>query len=234
MLPVADLLPAMDRLRQAYSGVGETREAAGTRLALDNGFALLETRRGERRTLRLMRMMGARATASCGAVIAHHQAPLGAVLRELRQAEKRAKSHARPGRDGRWKDRDAFSVTVIKRSGGALRLAAEWGEPVALLSDLRSFLADPGVSRRAVYHSLEWLADLPEPAGDGAMLQALLGYQLGRQAKEGARGHHDVPGLARRLATLALAQPRDRLTWLANFLTIAEFLARETRTGGEA
>ncbi|PZP50210.1 MAG: hypothetical protein DI596_15230, partial [Azospira oryzae] len=37
--------------------------------------------------------------------------------------------------------------------------------------------------------------------------------------------------LARRLTALALAQPKERLEWLANFLSVAEFLARETRTG---
>ena len=80
----------------------------------------------------LMRMMGERATASCGAVIAHHQAPLAAVLCELRSAEKRAKNEG---------GRDAFSLTVIKRSGGALVLTAKWGEPVAVLNAVIEFLA---------------------------------------------------------------------------------------------
>jgi CRISPR-associated protein Cmr2 len=201
MLPVADLLSTMQRLRHAYSGAvpddekvdwGELRKRKT--LVCKNGFAYLNGR--------LMRMMGTNATASCGAVIAHHQAPLGAVMRELRAAESRAKKEG---------GRDAFSLTLIKRSGGSLTLTAKWGKPVTLLGDLRDFLAEPGVSRRAVYNSLEWLKDLPEPAGDAAMLETLLAYQLTRQAGKGPK--EEAQGLARRLAAL----------------TVAEFLAREGR-----
>jgi len=175
-----------------------------------------------------MRMMGKNATASTGAVIAHHQAPLSAVLRELRAAEKRAKTAIKEGGGGR----DAFSITVIKRSGGALRLTEKWGEPVTLLGDLRSFLADTDTSRRAVYHSLEWMTDLPDPKGNPEMLESLLAYQLARQSN--GQAQRQAPGLAQRLAKLAADQPKDGLKWLENFLTVAEFLARETRTGGEA
>lgn len=226
MLPVVDLLPVMQRLRHAYSGHDPEHEGGVWQgLTLQNGFAAIKTNGG----LRVMRMMGTAATASCGAIIAHHQAPLGAVLRQLRAAEKRAKEEG---------GRDAFSITVIKRSGGALRLTAKWGEPVALLKDLRSFLADPGVSRRAVYHTLEWLKekDLPVPNGDGAMLQTLLAYQLDRQTDSQANeAKAMVPKLAERLTQQTLAQnAKNRIAWLRNFLAVAEFLARETRTGGDA
>ncbi len=217
MLPVADLLPSMQRLRLAYSGDDPTHEGGRDPrgLTLHQGFAMLKGK--------LMRMMGTQATASCGAVIAHHQAPLGAVMRELRGAEQRAKNEG---------GRDAFAITVIKRSGGALYLTAKWGEPIALLADLMAFLRDPGVSRRAVYNSLAWLTDLPEPAGDGAMLDSLLAYQLARQADKGAKVF--APGLAHRLAALTLMQSGKRLDWLQNFMTVAEFLARETRAGEPA
>ncbi len=165
-------------------------------------------------------MMGKNATASCGAVIAHHQAPLSAVLRELREAEKRAK-----GEGGR----DAFSITVIKRSGGALHLTAKWGEPLALLAELRDFLAHEDTSRRAVYHSLEWLKDLPDPAQQPDMLKTLLAYQLARQTQDDAL-KSCTSKLAARLTALAIEQSKDSLGWLANFLNVAEFLARETRS----
>lgn len=240
MLPVADLLPCMQRLRHAYSGTlpedeakdwGELRRDRNA-LHCKGGFAWLRSR--------LMRMMGEHATASTGAVIAHHQAPLGAVLRELRAAEQRAKKEG---------GRDAFSITVIKRSGGALHLTAKWGEPLGLLADLIEFLRDEATSRRAVYHSLEWLRDLPDPACEPAMLEALLTYQLDRQSGGDAR--KQAPDLASRLTQLAKqqndearsrpagsrcgptndeAKPRDHARrWLANFLAVAEFLARETR-----
>ncbi|QXP83822.1 type III-B CRISPR-associated protein Cas10/Cmr2 [Methylococcus sp. Mc7] len=225
MLPVADLLSTMQRLRHAYSGVDPEHEGGKHHgLTLQKGFAALSVGEGKNQRIKsLLRMMGHTATASCGAVIAHHQAPLGAVLRELRATERRAKTEG---------GRDAFSITVIKRSGGALYLTEKWGEPVKLLGDLRDFLADEGTSRRAVYNSLEWLTDPPDPKGKPEMLESLLAFQLARQADSDAKAQ--APHLAVRLAKLASAQPKDGLKWLKDFLTVAEFLARETRAGGEA
>lgn len=221
MLPVADLLPAMQWLRYAYGGQapngvsidwGTARSGKG--LVCKDGFAYL---RG-----RLMRMMGERATASCGAVIAHHKAPLSAVMRELRAAEQRAKNEG---------GRDAFSIAVIKRSGGALHFIAKWGEPLDVLVEVRDFLAEPSVSRRAVYNSLVWLKDLPGDA-DADMLGSLLGFQFGRQtASADVRRRHHLPELGRRIAGLAVGQPAgERTGWLQRLLSVAEFLARETRS----
>ena len=218
MLPVADLLPAMRRLRYAYSGHDPHDGRRYRELVCKDGFALL---RG-----RLMRMMGG-ATASCGAVVAHHQAPLTSVRRELREAEQRAKNEG---------DRKSFSLTVIKRSGGRLHLTAKWGEPLELLLKVREFLSVPSVSRRAVYNSLVWLKDLPEDAS-ADMLGSLLGYQFSRQMSAQAKGEagwkrEEVLDLARRVAALAEAHPaNDRKGWLERFLEVAEFLARETRHG---
>ncbi len=220
MLPVADLLSTMQRLRHAYSGHDPEHEGGIWQgLILQKGFAALKVKG----RLRVMRMMGEHATASCGAVVAHHQAPLSAVMRELRVAEKRAKTEG---------GRDAFSITIIKRSGGALHLTEKWGEPVKRLGDLIDFLRDKDTSRRAVYHSLEWLKDLPDPKGHPAMLESLLAYQLARQSDGIAK--MQAPTLAARLAALAAQQTKDGLDWLQNFLTVAEFLARETRSGGDA
>jgi CRISPR-associated protein Cmr2 len=221
MLPVANLLPAMRRLRQAYSGDSSGGEKIDwehakkiNALLCESGFAWLNGR--------LMRMMGENATASCGAVIAHHQAPLAAVMRELRVAEKRAKKED----EG---DRNAFSITVIKRSGGALRLTEKWGEAVSVLEKLIVFLRAKDVSRRAVYHTLEWLKDLPEPKDSPELLQKMLAYQLDRQS--GGQGKsQDAAGLAKRLTGLTLQQPKTKQReWLENFLTVGEFLAREIR-----
>lgn len=241
MLPTADLLSTMQRLRHAYSGSapadaqtdwGMVRNRQGDvrqRLVLNKGFAWLNGR--------LMRMMGEHATASTGAIVAHHQAPLGAVLQELRAAEKRAKNEG---------GRNAFSITIVKRSGGALYLTEKWGEPVDLLQALIGFLRAEGTSRRAVYNSLEWMRNLPEPTDDAKkdMLASLLAYQFDRQAKGNAR--HQAPDLARRLAQLCADQKvpailnnkptpeqrkKTRLNWLANFMGVAEFLAREIHTG---
>lgn len=218
MLPVADLLSAAGRLRDAWSGVTrlvaqDTHDSERRRLKLDNGYARLDGR--------LLRMMGECATASAGLVVAHHKAPLAAVLRELRAAEQRAKTEG---------GRDAFSITIIKRAGGSLRLTDKWGEPTHVLQELINFLRHAETSRRAVYHSLQWLVDLPEPQDDGAMLADLLAYQLARQSGEG--GGAKAQALAERLTQLTLRRP-GKLDWLRNFMTVAEFLAREIRSGDE-
>lgn len=238
MLPVADLLSAMQRLRHVYSGVTpEDQNKDWGDLQKDrkglhckNGFAWLDGK--------LMRMMGRRATASCGAVIAHHQAPLAAVRRELHAAEQRAKNEG---------GRDAFSITIVKRSGGALRLTVKWEikeskdglvleRPAVLLDAWRKFLMHPGVSRRAAYHTLQWLDDKQLPALDASsqdMLQTLLIYQLQRQSDTAAQQVHTPTALAQRLIALALHQHKDkpdqRIDWLRNFISVAEFLAREVR-----
>ncbi len=216
MLPVADLLPAAARLRDGWSGVEKygqrnTNDSFQKQLLLDNGYGWLDGQ--------LMRLMGARASASAGLVVAHHQTPLARVLREARAAEKAAKEEG---------GRDAFHLRIIKRSGGALRVTLKW-ERIRLLEKLIAFLRDPAVSRRAVYHSLQWLTDLPEPRDNPAMLGELLAYQLKRQTdNKAAIEAHDVDGLARELAALA-AEPGKGRGWLGSLLSTAEFLARETR-----
>lgn len=214
MLPVADLLPAMRRLREAYSGDAPGNAADwkaaeySHELICKNGFASLNGR--------LMRMMGG-ATASCGAVVAHHKTPLAIAMNELRLAEKRAK-------DG---GRNAFSLTLIKRSSGSLQATAQWGEPMDVLIEARDFLANPNVSRRAVYNSLVWLKDLPDEA-DEEMLARLLAFQFHRQAQGDAT--RKIDDLARRLAALTNQKPLvERRKWLEGLLSVAEFLARETR-----
>lgn len=248
-LSTSDDLPDMLRLlRAAYSGALKNggdlaRALEDARIAgLGGGHALLQ--RG-----RLLRLMGDRATASAGAVIAHQMAPLGAVLRELRAAEARAKSEG---------GRDAFSISLVKRSGGEQHLTARWHyeecgvDTLHLLGRLRRFLAREQVSRRAVYNTLEWMGDLPDPDASGHMLEAMLAYQLQRQAGGGKEVKLEAVELAGDLVQLVLAergrrqeeaarrrQPEDgrqpakkgwsALDFLRGFLAVAEFLAREQR-----
>ena len=210
MLPVADLLPAAARLRDAWSGVScrapkDTGESFRPTLKLEKGYAWLGGR--------LMRLMGEHASASAGLVVAHHQTPLARVLREARTAEMAAKEEG---------GRDAFHIRIIKRSGGALYLTLKW-EHAGLLEETIEFLRDPNVSRRAVYNTALWLRNLPEPDGEDEMLAKLLAYQFKRQ------GGKDSEELAGKLASLAAAEKERRNKWLENFLSVAEFLARETR-----
>lgn len=221
MLPVPDLLSAMQRLRCAYAGHDPACNGTSG-LKLEGGFALLDGR--------VIRLMGEKATASIGAVIAHHQAPLGAVLRELRAAEQRAK------KDG---ERDAFSIVVVKRGGGTLYLTDKWHRgdgqpsPMIALRELSEAFKGDEASRRAAYLTSQWAADLPEVAQfhDEAayreMLQKLLHYQFGRQGLE----RKQQPVHALRLARLVpVGSVRETTRYLDNFLAVAEFLAREAQS----
>ncbi len=285
MVTVDDLLPCLFALRCAFSGV----VPAGEKDAVEELYQHLGGRLGDidkgyvRLYDRLYRMLGGRMTASAGAVVAHHQAPLQAVLRRLREAEKAAKGNGR----------NSFAVVVSKRGGGESTYVASWGfggvaqrpndlaggdfdscrdvpyvpdrwslatkglvTPIGALLRLRNTLALPFVSRRAVYHTLEWLTQLPcaPEAGQEAdyreMLVAPLAWQLERQGvkaeryKEKGYAHllpKDGPparDLAEKLVEVALRQCRpyrDADRWrsvpehLEKLLITAEFLAREGR-----
>lgn len=233
MVAVHDLPGLMLALRCAYSGsipVGERHDVFWERLTgqmqkrlrVKNGFALLDGR--------MFRLMGDKATASMGAIVAHHQAPLSRVLADLRAAEKRAKA---------VNGKDAFSITLDKRAGGMLHLTGKWrlGEGMAkgdmgLLLDARDLFAHPkfGISRRAAYLLAESLRDVP--AHEDA-LTATLAYQFGRQSREESR-FGDLP---QRLAQAAITRQAQNAKdewpapnrWLRDLLLVAEFLAREGR-----
>lgn len=215
MVSVDDLLPCMFMLRCAFSGIFP----AGDRNAVWSLYEQLKAIQDEmgaegdviaRGYVRkgkssILRVMGGRATASMGAVVAHHMSPLSSVLRQLRAAEKAAKSNGR----------NSFSIRILKRAGGALSFTARWGfggingsgpdvpydpenfksysarerSPMSALFELRDALAIPGVSRRAVYNAVVWLNGMPpnpeagklEPEEYQRMLEDLLAYQFKRQ-----------------------------------------------------
>lgn len=239
-----DLLSVMFLLRLAYSGVfpaGEQAERACEDL-FRGGSDRLDIGRGHiRYREKLYRVMGHKATASMGAVVAHHQAPLGYVLRRLHATEKRAKEQG----GGR---RDAFAITLIKRSGGAVALTCPWLEPAAgsgsdwseitgmsldatpmgRLIRLRDRFAHEDFSRRAAYLTEGWLEDMPR---DPKAIEAMLGYQFRRQTRGGAQDKQLAEILGSRLAAMAHAmQPESPNAFVRDFLAVAEFLAREGRT----
>ena len=218
MLAAADLLPAAARLRDAWSGVSGYAAADDTdsqrrKLKLEKGYARLDGR--------LLRMMGKEATASAGLVVAHHQTPLARVLRELRAAEQATK-HV----DGK----DALHLRILKRSGGALSLTLKWAQ-LKVFERLVAFLRERAVSRRAVYHCLRWLRDLPEPDTHEDMFAALLGYQFRRQTDKSVADRHNVEGLAADITRLACGRMQAR-EWIENFLSSAEFVGRDVRSAG--
>ena len=230
LVAVDDLLACLTLLRAAYGGLPVPAPLATTLqldlegLQLGGGHALLDGK--------LLRLMGEHATASAGAVIAHHSAPLGAVLRTLRDAEKRAK-----GRGGR----DAFAITLLKRGGGATELTLPWrldaatldDSPMQALAQLSALFAGRDTSRKAAYVTQGWMPHLPVQLGKDALHPLLarnLAYQLVRQGTDRAQ----ADDYGHKLATLAV-HPRLADTGPADVIThtlaVAEFLARESRSG---
>jgi len=245
LVAVDDLLACLTLLRAAYGGLSlhdkddpkepgplaKSLQLDLKRLKLGGGHALLDGR--------LLRLMGEHATASAGAVIAHHSAPLGAVLRRLREAEKRAKNKG---------GRDAFAITLMKRGGGATELTLPWrlaepadrqmptliDSPMQLLAELCSTFARD-TSRKAAYLTQGWMPHLPNQMEGEALRQLLsasLAYQLSRQSGGDQIAKAQAPALARKLANLAL-HPRladiDPGEVISDVLAVAEFLARESR-----
>ena len=250
LVAVDDLFDCMQLLRLAYSGIapdpsmnlGErigTLQAGGSKLhrklLLDKGFGLLNGR--------LMTLMGHKATASMGAVVAHHSAPLGMVLRELRAAESRAKNTAH-GKDSKGDDinRDAFCLRVLKRGGGEVNVTSPWWpvspstqqpdtarSALALMKRLAQELANTGFSRGAIYKAQLWFEGLTDDAKDAknvqwrAQMASSLAYQFTRQ-KGSAELARDVVAYV-----CDIIQPAHPKTAIENFLVTSEFFAREAR-----
>jgi CRISPR-associated protein Cmr2 len=226
MVTVSDLLPMMAALRGAYAGQPLDPQAENQAGRFASGFY----HRGKR----LYMTMGEKATASIGAVIAHHQAPLGHVQRALKAAEQRAKKEG---------ERNAFSIQIIKRSGGTVTLTLPWAADsretgqsshIRCLQELSAeFVRDTCASRRAAYNVHDWLHGLPEPQAVGgkdayrAMVAALLHQQFERQGLEDDKDATHSRRLAR---LIRVENAHADATLLENFLSLAEFLARECRS----
>lgn len=106
-----------------------------------------------------------------------------------------------------------------------------WRVAVALLGDLRQFLAHEDDSRRAARRTRQWpdAQILPTSVGGASMRQSLLTYPFERHAQEAAKAQ--AAPLVQRLAALTLAQSANkRISWLRNFISVAEFLASEVRS----
>ncbi|MBW2132849.1 MAG: type III-B CRISPR-associated protein Cas10/Cmr2 [Deltaproteobacteria bacterium] len=246
MIAVDDMLEAMLLLRLIYSGIFQEKEKdEAWRMILSQEKKMLDIGRGHvRYKKQLFRMMGEKATASSGAVVAHHSAPLQMVLRTLRQTEKRAKDKG---------GRNAFAVTILKRAGGAVELTCPWffdpngankapsltESPMGLLIRLRTAFAGPYLSRRAAYIIQDWVSKLPsekiltDSRQHEKLLATILAYQFKRQSKgEAAKAENGKIGVE--MARLALAvknRTGKRLPaeFIGDFLSVAEFLAREGR-----
>lgn len=249
LVAVDDLFDCMQLLRLAYSGIapddsmglaqhiGALRPGgsrAQHQLLLDKGFGLLNGR--------LMTLMGHKATASMGAVVAHHSAPLSMVLRELRASESRAKNTVH-GKDAKNADlnRDAFCLRVLKRSGGEVSVTSPWWKvdaqqqpdtaqsALALMKQLAKELALTDFSRGAIYRAQLWFEGLTDNPSDAQntnwrdQMTNSLAHQFDRQ-----KGNKDV---ARRVVDFVcdVMKPQHPKTAIDHFLVTSEFFAREAR-----
>ena len=250
LVAVDDLFDCMQLLRLAYSGIAPSDamhlderigklQAGGSKgqrkLLLDKGFGLLNGR--------LMTLMGHKASASMGAVVAHHSAPLAAVLRELRAAESRAKNTAH-GRDIKGEDinRDAFCLRVLKRGGGEVNVTSPWWpldakqqphtaqSALALMKQLAEQLALTAFSRGAIYKAQLWFEGLTDDAKDAkspiwrAQMASSLAYQFNRQKGSEELAHAVVAFVC------DVIHPAHPKTAIENFLVTSEFFAREARS----
>lgn len=235
---VDDLLPAMTALRYFYSGrplpewvmqrLRKTRkewfDESGNcwKFKSENGYLLLNLKGKSE----LLLTMGEKAEASCGAIVAHHQAPLGTVLNHLRAAESEAKNAG---------GRNAFSLQVFKRAGGKISVTDKWereqsekSQSPELLDRLIHMLSRSDVSRRAAYHSLTWLKQLPHDASPD-LLKASLAFQFEQQGSQSDRQLADEL-IDYVTSTNTRREPDGSLaSMIENILMVSEFLARETR-----
>jgi CRISPR-associated protein Cmr2 len=246
LVAVDDLFDAMQLLRLAYSGIepddgmGLTDRLArftpsgargAGRLLLAEGFGFLRGRNGS--PGRLMTLMGHKATASLGAVVAHHTAPLGMVLRQLREAEGRAKGEGR----------DRFCLRVLKRGGGEVSVTSPWWpvsqddkklpqtgrSALALMKKVSDHLAGTDFSRGAIYRAQLWLEGLPESPTPATpywrdQMAETLAAQFERQG-----GYRE---LAREVVdfVVEVIRPEKPKTTIEHFLVTSEFFAREARS----
>lgn len=249
MVSVDDLLRCLFLLRLAYSGIWPDQDGLTELLGVQGERKMAKLKRGHALLDgKLLRLMGNKATASAGAVVAHHQAPLANVLRELRKTEKRAKTEG---------GRDAFSINLLKRSGGAVQLTLPWltqsnvsgsawptalegsltDTPMALLLRLRNIFSG-NTSRKAAYLTQGWLSDLPLSSQmESSVLQELISKSLEYQLKrQGGKDNADANAATARLLVdtafrIAAQRKSEPAPIIRDLLGVAEFLARESRSG---
>lgn len=153
--------------------------------------------------------MGPAATISAGIAIAHHRAPLDAVLREAREALRSAKEAY---------GRDAVCVHVLKRSGDALRVGSRWSygdlDAVSVFLGVRQRFREGRLSARLVYDLVaESRALAGVPGALEAELARLIKRHMGEAAKD--RAEEEAKLLAAELARWSEALDGHRQRWEA-------------------
>lgn len=169
-----DLLRAMKGLRAYFSGSFVYDEDGGVKIDFQNGSGLIPVDEEgyplslttTKKPKGFLYSMGTTATASMGVAIVHHSYDLSKALQEARDAEKKAKNKI---------GRNAFCISLNKRSGGAEIFGAKWYyeddryfEVIPVLEELvEAFSDDKGISPKFAYDfksELIGLQALPDKA----------------------------------------------------------------------
>lgn len=155
-------------------------------------------------------------TCSAGIAVAHHLSPLDAALQEAREAEKRAKDSY---------DRNALSITVMKRSGEPVQVGAKWEissekTPKLFLEIAELFRnEETGLAEKFPYEAA--LEAFALSRTDAEAHEALLRRLLKRHAPK----YEHAEKLAQRLSAVSKSLPGGPAE-LANWLLLARFIAQ--------
>ncbi|GBC78121.1 hypothetical protein HRbin08_01607 [bacterium HR08] len=215
---LGDLPEVMRKLRAFFSGA-LTGDENQVDWITGSGFARTET--GFQLT------MGMAATASMGVAIAHHMQDLGQTLNAARAEEKRAKDVL---------GRNAFSIALMKRSGGHESFGARWYyvrdgslyvDTLQCLIEWRDAFAKDDVSPKFAYvfrEEARALSALPHEAV-GREAHRLLGRHLSARLSKDQK--NELSGRLLDDGLLRLFESGVSLDDLAKFLDLAVFLGRE-------
>ena len=209
-----DLPEVMRALRAFFTGA---LKGDGNHVDWIGGSGFARTETGFQLT------MGMTATASMGVAIAHHMQDLGQTLNAARAEEKRAKEVL---------GRNAFSIALMKRSGGHESFGAKWYygsvhvETLQCLIQWRDAFWRDDVSPKFAYvfrEEARALSDLPQEAVAKEAHRLLVRHLNGRLKDDKSK-------ISRQLLDEGLLRLFDSgvsLDDLTKFLDLAVFLGRE-------
>jgi len=213
-----DLPETMRKLRAFFTGALRGNE---NQIDWTEGSGFIRTGDGFQLT------MGMTATASMGVAIAHHMQDLGQTLNAARREEKRAKEAL---------GRNAFSIALMKRSGGHESFGAKWYyaeggslrvDTLECLIHWRDAFGRNDVSPKFAYVFREetWaLQDMPEEAVKKEVYRLLGRHLSGRLSKD---EKSELSHCLLDEGLLRLFESGVALDDLARFLDLAVFLGRE-------
>jgi len=176
---------------------------------------------------KIFTLLGTRATASCGVVIAHYKTPLLEVLKQAREMEKWAKD---------MPEKDAFAIAVLKHSGEIHKTRWKWqveeekegalGIAKEVLNCLREEIVSPHFVRvlRSEFKPLlgrdkELKSEIKIPSLFKEEIKRTLGRSFKKQEKKDV-----INSLSEKLAKLKPYKGTDNFL---NLLEIIVFLYRE-------